>query len=394
MRQRHRTGIALLAVAFGVVALLIAGGFIEWLFWAMREDTIRSRLGHIQITRPAYHEAGFANPMAYLIADNPVGLKRVENAAGVVSVAPRMALSGLVSHGTQTVPFVAEGVDPDREARMKRLDFIAEGEDLAATDPAGVTLGRGLAEGLGVSVGDSVVLLANTRSGGINAVEARVRGVFSTSAKAFDDTALRMPIDLARRLQRISGAHVWVVLLDRTDDIELRVRELKTAVGGDGLEVIPWTQLADLYNKTVALFSRQVNAVKLIVASIIVLGISNTMMMGVIERTGEIGTAMALGRTRRQILAQFLGEGLLIGVLGGVVGLGVGWLLAALLSWVGIPMPPAPGMVRGYTAGIMVTPGLAFDALVLAALTSLIASFYPAWRASRLVIVDALRHNR
>ena len=305
-----------------------------------------------------------------------------------------MALSGLVSHGTQTVPFVAEGVDPDREARMKRLDFIADGEDLTATDPAGVTLGRGLAEGLGVSVGDSVVLLANTRSGGINAVEARVRGVFSTSAKAFDDTALRMPIDLARRLQRISGAHVWVVLLDRTDDTELRVRELKTAVGGDGLEVIPWTQLADLYNKTVALFSRQVNAVKLIVASIIVLGISNTMMMGIIERTGEIGTAMALGRTRRQMLAQFLGEGLLIGVLGGVVGLGVGWLLAALLSWVGIPMPPAPGMVRGYTAGIMVTPGLAFDALVLAALTSLVATFYPAWRASRLVIVDALRHNR
>ena len=143
-----------------------------------------------------------------------------------------------------------------------------------------------------------------------------------------------------------------------------------------------------------ALFSRQVNAVKLIVASIIVLGISNTMMMGIIERTGEIGTAMALGRTRRQMLAQFLGEGLLIGVLGGVMGLGVGWLLAALLSWVGIPMPPAPGMVRGYTAGIMVTPGLAFDALVLAALTSLVASFYPAWRASRLVIVDALRHNR
>ncbi len=172
------------------------------------------------------------------------------------------------------------------------------------------------------------------------------------------------------------------------------MREVAAAVGPQGLQAVPWTQLADLYNKTVALFSRQVNAIKLIVAVIIVLGISNTMMMSVMERTGEIGTAMALGRTRRQVLQQFLIEGVVIGVLGGIAGLLAGWALAAVLSHVGIPMPPAPGMVLGYTAGILVTPRLAFDAFVLAVATSLAASAYPAWRASRLVIVDALRHSR
>ena len=394
LRQRHRTGIALVAVAFGVVALLIAGGFIEWLFWAMREDTVRSRLGHLQVTRPGYHESGVADPMGFLIGERMFDPTRFENAPGVVTIAPRMAVSGLISHDAQTLPFVAEGVDPDREARMKRLDYIAAGTDLSGADPNGVTLGKGLADGLGVKVGDRVVLLATGRGGGISAVEVTVRGLFTTSAKAFDDTAVRMPIGLARKLLRVGGAHAWVFLLDRTEDTDLRVREVAAAVGPQGLQAVPWTHLADLYNKTVALFSRQVNAIKLIVAVIIVLGISNTMMMSVMERTGEIGTAMALGRTRRQVLQQFLTEGVVIGVLGGIAGLLAGWALATVLSHVGIPMPPAPGMVLGYTAGILVTPRLAFDAFVLAVATSLAASAYPAWRASRLVIVDALRHSR
>jgi len=114
----------------------------------------------------------------------------------------------------------------------------------------------------------------------------------------------------------------------------------------------------------------------------------------VLERTGEIGTTLALGATRRQILRRFLGEGLFLGVIGGLVGLALGWLLALAISAVGIPMPPPPGMARGFTGAIRVTPALAFDAWLLAVLTTLAASVYPAWRASRLEIVDALRHAR
>lgn len=393
VRQRHRSGIALAAVAFGVVSLLIAGGFIEWLFWAMREDTVRSRLGHVQLSRPGFHEQGAANPMAFLIPSDVQSFARVENAPGVVTVTPRLMIGGLISRGAVTAPFIGEGVDPVREARMKRLDQFSAGEDLAASDPNGITLGKGLAASLGAQVGDTVVLLASTKGGGVNAVEGRVRGIFATSSKALDDAAMRAPIGLAQKLLRVTGSHVWVVLLDRTEDTERSVADLVRILGQRGLQVVPWTQLADLYNKTVALFTRQVNAMKLIIAAIIVLGISNTMMMSIIERTGEIGTAMAIGTTRRNVMFQFLGEGLLIGFFGGLVGLAVGGFLAMVISHVGIPMPPAPGMTLGYTAGIRLTPGLVIDAMVLATTTALAASAYPAWRASRQVIVDALRHN-
>lgn len=162
----------------------------------------------------------------------------------------------------------------------------------------------------------------------------------------------------------------------------------------ESLEVVPWSKLADFYNKTVVLFSRQVGVVKAIIAIIIILSISNTMTMTVMERTVEIGTAMALGIRRSRILQLFLVEGSLLGAIGGLFGSMVGYGAARLISWIGIPMPPAPGMSRGFTAAIIVTPPAILEAILLAVFTTLIASVYPAWRASRMVIVDALRHNR
>src|SRR5699024_4006781 len=119
-------------------------------------------------------------------------------------------------------------------------------------------------------------------------------------------------------------------------------------------EVVSWTQLADYYNKTVGLFSRQVNVMKLIIAAIIVLSITNTMMMSVMERTGEIGTSMALGENSSKVLTSFLAEGMVLGAAGAVVGLVAAILLAYVISSIGIPMPPPPTAAEGFIAGIRI----------------------------------------
>jgi len=116
--------------------------------------------------------------------------------------------------------------------------------------------------------------------------------------------------------------------------------------------------------------------------------------MSILERTSEIGTMMALGARRRTILRRFLAEGAILGVLGGVIGAIAGVGLAIAISAVGIPMPAPPGMTRGFVGEVRVTFPLVSDALVLAIVTTLIASCYPAWKASRMVIVDALRYVR
>lgn len=85
---------------------------------------------------------------------------------------------------------------------------------------------------------------------------------------------------------------------------------------------------------------------------------------------------------------------MLIGGIGGALGMLIGLLLAEVISAIGIPMPPPPGMARGYIGKILIQPDMVLEALALAVLVTLIASVYPAWKASRMQIVDALRHNR
>jgi len=394
LRQRRRSLIGVAAVAFGVIALLLAAGFIEWIFWGMREGTIRSRLGHVQIAVKGYLEKGIADPFAYLLpADSPAKASTAE-LPGVRTLAPRLAFSGLASVGDATLSFLGEGMDPEREAELNTNVAMVAGEGLSTADPRGIIVGWGLAENLGVKVGDTIVLLATTKSGGINAVEGRVRGLFSTVTKAYDDAALRVPLALAQELLRVSGSHTWVLLLDKTERTPAVVSDLRRSLGAEAVDVIPWYDLADFYNKTVALFSRQVSVMKLIVAIIIVLSIANVMTMSVMERTGEIGTALALGVPRIRILTQVVFEGLALGAIGGAIGVVVGFALSKIISAIGIPMPPPPGMARGFSGEIMVTGQIAFDAFVLAVVTALAASIYPAWKASRMIIVDALRHNR
>ena len=136
------------------------------------------------------------------------------------------------------------------------------------------------------------------------------------------------------------------------------------------------------------------SVVKLIIGLIIVLSISNMLVMTVLERTGEIGTLMALGFKRRSVLQMMFIEGLLLGVVGGALGVAVGVALAIGISAVGIPMPAPPGSDTGFTGEIRLTSALVLGAFVLAVVVTALASVYPAWKASRLEVVNALRHNR
>lgn len=393
-RQYRRSLLGIAAVTVGVVSLILAAGFIEWIFWATRNGTIYTGLGHIHVMRAGYLDHGQADPMSYLLPSASTEMQELKQFPKVRTVAPRLSFNGMISHGDATISFIGEGMEPAAESVVSRLMNLSAGQNLSGDAPTGLLLGRGLAENLGVGVGDTVVLLATTRAGGINAVECTVRGLFTSASKAYDDSALRLPLPTALRLLRLSGNHRWILLLDDTQDTAQTVVDLRKKFRDRDLEFVPWYEMADFYKKTVALLSKQVGVVELIIAVVIVLSISNTMMMSVLERTSEIGTCLAIGRRRRRIMLQFVYEGLTVGLIGGLLGLALGGLLAMLISSEGIPMPPPPGMSQGYRGEILLTGPLLAKAFLLAIGTTTLASLYPAWKASRLEIVDALRHNR
>jgi putative ABC transport system permease protein len=393
-RHRVRSIIAFSALVFGVVSLLLSGGFIDWIYWALRESTIQNLIGHIQAVRPGYYKKGVADPFVYLLPENSKELETIQANKHVKTVTPRLIFGGLISLGENTISFLGQGVIPEKETAVSEAFVILKGNTLTSDDPKGVILGQGLAENMQAEPGDNVVFVTTNESGGINAVEGHVRGIFSTMTKPFDDAALRMPITLARELLGVRGSHTWVILLDKTENTNATLSELQASIPQGRLELIPWNKLADFYQKTFDLFSRQMHVVQLIIALIIVLSISNTLTKNVLERTNEIGTLMAMGMRRQKVLKLFVTEGMLLGIIGGLIGLIVGTILAYIISKIGIPMPPPPGSSRGFTGQIRLSWTLAGTAYLLAVSTATAASVFPAWKASRINIIDALRHNR
>jgi putative ABC transport system permease protein len=394
LRNTKRSIVSTLTVSGGILAFCLASGFMAWIFEDMRDSTVRSQLGHVQITRTDYYDKGVADPYNFLLPGDSTEQRAISEIPGVVSVAPRLAFSGLASFGENTVPFIGEGVSPALEKPISARINIDAGRDMVSDDEASVLLGEGLAKTLGVKVGDAVVLLVTTARGGANATEVKVAGIFNTTSKQFDDQFLRLPIERARKLLKVDGATSWVMLLENHLLTEPTIESAKAHLSADTYDLIPWTDLADFYNKTVVLFNSQIQVVKVIIGLIIVLSISNTQTMSVLERTTEIGTNLALGQRRSDVMRQFLIEGLLIGLLGGITGTLCAWVGATIISAIGLPMPPAPGMTHGFTGRILFTLPIAFDAIVLAVTTTLLASILPAWKASRLNIVDALRYNQ
>lgn len=409
-RHKPRTIITLSTIVFGCMALIFAGGFFEDIFDQMRESYIKAHTGHIQIFQSGFSEKGVIEPYKYLIKNPDEVTSVVRTIGGVKFVTPRLTFSGLISTGENTISFMGMGVDPafekayplqgnDLRQTTKSLTLggvlVTAGQSLTPQDEFDVMLGKGLAASIGSKVGDGLVLLTNTTSGSINALDVTVKGIFYTSSKAFDDIFIRLPIKTAQKLLYTDSVQSIVVMLDKTKETNEVKKQLIQAFRAKNfdLEVKSWDEISDFYTKTVTLFNRLFLIIKIVIIVVVILSIFNTMNMAVLERVSEIGTIMAMGTKRKGVLKLFMYEGIALGVIGGAIGVILGAVVTYFISVVGIPMPPPPGATMSFLSTPKVVPSMMVFAFVLSIITALISSLYPAYTASRLEIAEALRHK-
>jgi putative ABC transport system permease protein len=387
-----RTALTLAAIVFGVASLVLSGGFVEDILLQLRESTIHSQLGHLQIYKRGQFASGGHHPFDFLIDKPDVIDRAVDTLPGVIARADRLSFSGLISNGRGELPMLGEGIEIEPEARIGSAITMLAGRQLATGDDFGVIVGEGLANTLKLKIGDSVNLLLTTREGAMNTLDFRLVGIFRTMSKEYDARAVRVPLRAAQELTATSGVNAVVALLADTD-LTSRARSDLEARLPSGFEIKTWQELADFYNNTVALYQRQFGVLQFIIVVMVLLSVANSVNMTLHERTPEFGIMRALGRSGRDVFRLIVLETALLGAIGAAMGVVVGMAAAVVISMIGIPMPPPPNSESGFTGTIQIVPMILAAAFTLGLLASIGAALLPARHLARIPVVDALRRG-
>ena len=392
-RHTARTLLTLAVIAFSVVGLILTGGFVEDVFIQLREATIHSQLGHLQVYRSGYTDRGRRDPYQYMIDESGKIHDKIITHPHVSDVLLRVKFSGLANNGRADLSIIGEGIQPDKEARLGTVINITGGRQLEVTDTYGILVGQGVARALQIQPGDYLTLLVSTTDGALNSLEFEVIGIFRTFARDYDNRAVRITLKAAQELVDTSAIHSVVVSLDDTQLTDSVAEYLDRAVLSSEFEIKTWYELADFYTKAVDLYRRQFAVLQFIILLMVLLSVVNSVNMAVYERVGEFGTMMALGNRRAEITGLVIKENILLGLIGSGAGVIFGVVLAWAISGIGIEMPPPPNSDMGYTAHIRIVPRMVIMAFGVGVLATFLASLYPAYRVARIPVAEALRNN-
>ena len=398
-RYKRRTLLTASLVAIGVVFVLVfisvSGSFKNMMIGQITD----SFLGHIQIHKKGYVASLDSLPLTLNLG--PKSFEKVEKAINEIpdieAYSKRIKFGGMFSNFVETTNVRLNGVYPEDEARTVPLllSRIREGEKTIRTGE--ILVPELLAKGMKVKVGDTVVVIATNRDGSVNGKQFRVGGILESVTGPggrdgyihIDDAAevLRMDTmeisEIAIRLKDFDKLH------EVFDGLKDKLSNELNKQGGPTFEVHTWEKLSPFYN-----IARMIDImtffIKLMLIAIVLVSIMNVMVMAVYERIREIGTIAAIGTLPGKIVAMFLIEGFSLGLFGAVVGDILGVAVISILSMAKLTFN------FGRQKGLLLSPGINLQDIIVISIIvitiSVLASLQPAYKASRMNPIDALRH--
>ena len=221
-RNRRRTLMTLLMVGGGVTALLLGGGYFAFMIQGLRESTIRSGLGHLQIFTTEHFQRDEVRVLDTGIDNWRQVAATVQSADHIRGVAPRIEFYGMVSNGLKSSVFMGSAVDPDAEKSLGFKANVVSGQDLSGKPGHEVEalIGSGLAKSMNVRAGDGLTLLAVTSDGALNGVDVQIAGIVTSGIAEMDARYLRIALPSAQRLLQSDRVTNLVVGLDNTSNTD------------------------------------------------------------------------------------------------------------------------------------------------------------------------------
>lgn len=396
--NRRRAALAGIAILLGVLAVTTLRGMLNGVQAALRSEAIASQLGALQIHRAGYMTQVFGTPLDLDLAYDDAFLKKLAQVDNVKAVAPRIGFGAMVSTGDSTTFAMMTAIDPVLDAKVcpMRYERLSSGELPSAAHPDGLVLSAELARRIGAKVeaGDvgRVAVLTNDRDGSLNAVDTRLVGLNGLPRSPGLETRLGIvALAHAQELLRMPGRATEIAVavhdLDRLEE----TRTALLAVLGKEYEVSTWPELARPVADATALQDEILKLITAILLVVALVGVVNTMLMSVLERTREIGVMMALGMRRQAIVLLFVMEAAVINVAAAIPGLLAAFGVLAILEKADVHFQ-APGGGVLHIHPVVLARDIEVVLLVVV-LGALGAAIFPALRAAKLRPVEALANQ-
>ncbi len=409
VRHTRRTIITAAAISLSLALMIVFVGLADDGHARMAEMGIRLGSGHVLIQGRGFQEE---QTLDRLIVDPADVAARARAVPGVIQTAVRVRASGLLSAGELSSAVLLSGVDPLVEPTVSSIasaekrvagDYLRRRQDLEFVEgPADIYLGAGLADTLKVVLGDRVVLTVSPLGESRPASAAFfVRGTFRTGLRELDSSYVEIPLAESQKLLRLgTQASQVAVMIDDLEASDATAAALTSSLGPHGeLEVLSWKQaLRELY-EAIVLDDLGLYLMMVIIFVIVAIGIFNTVLMSVAERTREFGVMMAVGTGRGRLVSIIMCEAAFLGLLSAALGVALGLLGHALIAHYGIDITALAG-------GDYEFAGISFSGKIYSTLTPwvvtkwtlvvfglvLTSAIIPALRAMRLEPVEAMRH--
>ncbi len=392
-RNPRRSLITVLAVGVGLAALIFLWGFSDGTNEQMRENVIQILTGHVQI-----HAQGFEKKLSVdkTLPNRSLIVQKIASQSGVVAFAERAKCEALVGTSENSRGVILIGIDPEREAKVTRIqDFMEKGNFLSQEAKREILIGNRLAERLGIGLGDKVVVMTQAIDGTLAGFAYRVRGIFHTGSQTLDELSAYITLPSIQELLGLEAeVHEIVVRLYGRKAVPEFLSKASDVLRDGSYEVLTWDQIVP----EVEQWAKWAEAIirTILVAVMVVIGVSimNTILMSVYERTKEFGVMMALGTSPRQVVLLILLETFVLELLGIVLGLVVGYTVTFYFGKVGIAFPELEqAFSKSYMSTVTYTR-VEFSHVLQSILTLLVMtssiSFYPAWQAGRMEPVRAI----
>lgn len=337
-RQKRRTILTGLTILGGFVLSALAIGISDGTYTSVIELFTRSRLGHIQI-----HAQGYLDkPSLYKTIDNfsEIG-RRVQQLPGVASWTPRLYSAGLVAVGEKSAGVQIIGIDTEREIAATRFDRkIVAGRIFSQNATPEAILGKGLAKVVHAEVGDEIVVLSQAADGSIANALYRVAGISDSGDEFADRMAFYLPLPEAQELLALpQRVHEIVVIAHDLEEVDALTEELRATLAGPDLAIAPWQVFARSFYDAMKMDQQGTWISLFIILLIVAIGVLNTVLMSVLERTREYGVLKAVGTQPAQIFKLVLYEVNVITLVSVILGAACAVGLNYWLSLRGIALP-------------------------------------------------------